>query len=422
MRNSFKSLSTMKFFAFILIIELTIALYLSSICTITTNEAKQKKENLERFFNLETSYLMEIAIYQNGAHDYINGFSNMSKVYDEFYKMKSEGMIKDFYAIYGGGINPIAASNENIIPEKYKNLAFDTLNMPLAMIMLNENFSNQYNLNISEGRGFTSKDFQVKGKEENVPIILGEDYKKLVSLGDTVETTVPNFDSAEAEGVNLTFEVIGFYKHNDIPLLGQRIGVLSNIQYSNAFGIFPLITDVIALNYQPLLAQYGIFVDVGNKNNLSNVQERINMLIKDDGYNLIVENFYSDYSKIKTALDYDIFNSLIIAIIFTIFSILGFVSVIIARLYNRKNEFAIKLSSGATIKNLIFEIIFENIFICFISALLSITLVTLNYRDYLSIKMIITNLSIALGIIIFINIISILKLKNLKIIDLLRRD
>ncbi|MGL5615526.1 MAG: hypothetical protein ACRDD2_04745 [Sarcina sp.] len=422
MRNSFKSLATMKFFSFILIIELTIALYLSSVCTITTNDAKQKKDNLERFFNFETSYLMELDIYQNGFDDYINDFSNMSKVYDEFYKMKSEGMIKDFYAIYGGGINPVATNDKSLIPKKYKNLAFSTLNMPLAMIMLNENFYNQYNLNISEGRGFTSKDFEVKGYEENVPIILGEDYKDLVSLGHTVEITVPNFDSAESEGVNLTFEVIGFYKHNDIPLLGQRIGVLSNIQYSNAFGIFPLITDVTALNYQPLLAQYGIFVDIGNKNNLSNVQERINNLINTDGYNLLVENFYNDYSKIKTSLDSDVFNSLIIAIIFTIFSILGFISVIIARLYNRKNEFAIKLSSGATIKNLIFEIIFENIFICLISTLLSITLVILNYGDYLSIKMIITNLSIALGIIIFINIISILKLKNLKIIDLLRRD
>ena len=416
-RNALKVVLNIKFIAILIILQFSFGLYLINTSSITSQEAINKKKNLDRLFNFETTYLLTVGIYGDENVDSINNFTKVSKTYNELIKMKEEGIIKNNFLYYGGGVNPVAV-NEKVLPEKLKNISY--MSNQFAMIMVNDDFYNHYKLNITEGRGLTKEDFEIEGLKKNIPIILGDDYKETVKIGDVFRHGFPDFRDEEGKGVYCNFEVIGFYKDKDIPLLGGEGEVISQMKYSDAYGIFPIVKDIMAISYEPMISQYGIWTDVGDAKNLEVVQKRLGKVLSEDNFSLGVYSAFDEYKVINEILIKDVYNSKILGFTITILSIIGVAAIMVGRINERKKEFGIKISVGATINKLTFEVILENSIICLISVFLSIIFIYFNYKDYLSFRTILSNLIIIFIIIFIVNIMPILKLRKLNIVEIIR--
>ncbi|MGL4990258.1 MAG: ABC transporter permease [Sarcina sp.] len=416
MKNALKSIFHFKFLVILIIIQFSVGIYLLNTSSITKKEAQLKKQNIDRLFNIDSTYFLTVELSPK-SEEIQNPFSLAEAPYQELEKLKEEGIIKDIYFSYGDGVNAISAHN-GIVPEKYKN----TAGRNLAMMMVNESFYNNYGLNISKGRGFEKDDFYVNGITENIPIILGEDYIDLVEIGDVFESGFPDLSTTEYKGFDVNFEVVGFYKHNDIPLLGGHASTISSdIVYSDGFGIFPLVNDIIAINYQPRIISYGTFIDVGNKENINTILDRLSSTIQSPYSSISYMDISYNFNSVKNALTKNVFNANLLGISLTLLSLIGVDAIMYGRIEERKKEFGIKISCGATKKTIILEILLENLFLCILSTLFALISIKINYPNLLTLKMVLGNLSLTLIMVIFISILPILKFKKLNIIDALRR-
>lgn len=429
MRNAIKSLFTMKFIGILIIIQFSIGLYLINTSSITQEEAINKKNNLERiFFDPNNTYLLRVVTYKDDDEEFFNPTKNypkVKKVYDELLNLKKEGIVKNNFLWQGGGRNGIASREryKDVLPEKYHNMDEPELAKYASQINLNEEFYNSYKLNITDGRGFNKEDFNVKGLEENIPVIIGEDFKGFVKIGDTFDSKIPDLSKEDTSAFNeITYEVIGFYKHNDIPILGDMGRFLSEMYYSDALVLMPIISDSTWFDEGTTIAQYGIWVNVENSQYLEKVKERINSVIKDDDFSISIEDVKNEYKTIETMIIEKANNSIILGYALTILSIIGISAIMVGRINNRKKEFGVKIACGATTQNIIYEIIIENAIMCSIASIISLISIYINYRDYLSIDTIVKNLIITVFIILLVNILPIIKIKRLNVTDLVKGD
>lgn len=78
----------------------------------------------------------------------------------------------------------------------------DTYVNSLNTIIIDDYFANELDHQLSDGRNFTTTDFEYSG--QNIPIILGDSYKKYYNIGDVSQYSYLY--------ENFTFEVIGFWK------------------------------------------------------------------------------------------------------------------------------------------------------------------------------------------------------------------
>ena len=413
MRNAIKAIINVKFLVILVVIQFSIGIYMINTASITGQDAKSKKENLNRLFNIDTTYLVDV--YGDISGDPVEGFPKVRTSYDEMKKLKKEGLIKNIFLYYGGGVNPVSFSGE-VVPDKYEG----TRGRNLAMIMLNEDFYKNYGLNIIKGRGFTTEDFKVEGLKQNIPIILGEDYINIVNIGDVFKHSFPNFDSYDNIGVDMNFEVIGFYKHNDIPLLGNKGEIMSQIMYSDSFGIFPIVEDITAISYEPMISQFGAWIDVGDNRNLDTFINRLQKVANKEQLNVGVYSPKDEFMAVSRILSKNIYNSQMLGISLTILAVIGVTAIMAGRIEERKREFGIKVATGATKKNIMLEVLFENMLLCISATLIALLLIYINYQNYISFDVIVNNFIITIIIIIIVSVIPIIKIKRLNVVDLIR--
>lgn len=415
MRNAFKAILHVKFLVILIIAQFSIGIFLLNTSSYSNKEAKIKSTNIDRLFNIDSTYFIQIS--PPSDPNLTDPFAKIRKTYEEMESLKQEGLIKAIYLAYGGGIHPVSYFGENI-PLKYEN----TLGRHLASVTVNKDFYEHYNLNISKGRGFTHNDFKINPFKENIPLILGEDYLDIVKLGDTFDFACPDFTTYEQVGIPLTYEVIGFYSHNDIPILGEHSDTLaSDIVYSDAFGISPIVENITAIGYESQVAQHGAFVDIGISENLNVILERLKPIAQKDNCSISTKHIKDDFLTLKESLSKNIFSSKLLGFSLTLLSLIGVAAIMFGRIEERKKEFGIKIASGATKKTIMFEVFLENFLLCIGSTALALICIHINYKGLLSTKLIVSNLLLTILMVVLVSILPLLKIKKLNTIELLRR-
>ncbi|MGL4850715.1 MAG: hypothetical protein ACRC28_17655 [Clostridium sp.] len=423
MRNALKSLSKMKVITFLMVIQFSVGLYLINTANISKIEEEKLKYNLGRFFDFNDAMLIRVNTYSEGADLDTTKYTKALKVYDEIKKLREEGLIDEHYLYYGMGTNAAVEklSDEGTLPEKYREMSREGLAKYGVEVMVDKNIYDKYNIKISEGRGFEDEDFIIEGKKENIPIIIGEEYKGILKIGDEASRVIPDLSSNESDAFQeIKFEVIGFYEEDDLLVLNDY-NPISGMYMTNFGAIIPIVNDIAWIDTATLISQYGVFVTVENKAKIVEIEGRLNQVAKEEGFYIEKDSFEEEYNRgVKILSDRKNTSELLGGVII-ILSIIGVSAIMVGRINSRKKEIIVKISCGAKLKKIILEMIIESIIICVMAFIVSQIFIFVNYGDYIGMEEIIKNLILTGIIVILVTIIPLMNLNNRSVLGL-RRD
>ncbi|MGL4109843.1 ABC transporter permease [Clostridium sp. LP20] len=423
MLNALKSLKRMKFLAFLIVLQFSIGLMMLNSSAVTIETSRNKMNYFNNLFDFNKTHLLRVfpndSIFQN---DNIDFFAEATPIIKDFHnklqEMKSNDIINrsSIYFIYPNAISELY----EYCPKEYLQLPQDLPARYTTSIMINYDFFNRYDLKLSEGRNFTKADFEIDYKKENIPLILGKDYKEHYKIGDTISQNISDTEK-------ITFKIIGFYEDNAIPSILSKTEFIENITFSNALSIFPTVKNLDFFNETVAINDVGCFVEANNDMSIDYVKEQFK---KDYGNsNFIIRDIplKDDYIPAKEVLYKDVINSVVLGLILTILSVIGVISVLLGEIKERRKEFGIRIACGATINDLCKELFFEVLYIMGACSLLSIVSLWLKQSLFITAKIInlnivLYNVGLVLILTLFIGIIPIIKLRKIIVADLMRGE
>lgn len=414
MKNALKSLSKMKFITLLIVIQFSAGLYLINTANISKVEEEKLRINLERFFDFNDVMLINVKTYSEEMELDTTNYIKTLKVYEEIKKMKKEGIIDEHYSYYGMGINPIVAKlyDEYTLPEKYKDMSLQELAKFGVEVMMDKNIYDKYNIKISKGRGFNEEDFEVQGKKENIPLIVGMEYKESISLGDIITRKIPDLNSNEEDAFQeVEFEIIGFYEEDDLLVL-KDYNPISGMYITNFGAIMPIVNDIAWIDTATLIAQYGVFIEVKNKGKVPDIEKRLNKICKIDGFAIEKYTFEDEYNRGIEILSNRKTTSILLGIVVIILSSIGVSTIMIGRINSRKKEISIKIACGAKLKNIMIEMIIESTIICLTSFIISQIFIFINYGNYIGWNEVIKNLVVTGMIVVLITVMPLVNLNK----------
>lgn len=418
MFNAIKRISKMGKLAIVIILQLSISLSLINSSSILVFNNNKKKNGLESLFNTTVSHLIRIIPlggFDNmpADFDYFKSFEVANDNYSMFYELKKEKLIKKDF-IYYCSIMPIDAIDENI-PKKYKNLVEFKQREYMSKIVVNDNFIENYNIEIIEGRKLNIEDTKKDYKKDNIPILIGKDLKEFFKIGDKIKdknwATIDEVDE-------ITFEVVGIMDELAIPATtGYEGSFASSVIFGNSFTVIPTVSNFLSLSHGAAIGDCGVILELGPGVSLSEVNSKLNSKLNPLGFE--VESYslkMLNIASLNFARDYK--SALALGIVLVILAMLGTTSILLGIINKRKNEFAISLSYGAHINDIIKEFICEILMLIIISTLISIVI---SIGNIPSLSVILMNIGIIVLLTIIIAILPIRRLKKLNLIDLLKK-
>lgn len=426
MRNALKSLMKFRIIYILIIFQLSVGLSMINISTTVQSNAQNKINKFNKLFNFESTYLSQLVTFHNINPDELSTDRMKSlittkgeEVYKKIVELESEGVIKDIY-IYepiSGFINGVV---ENIA-EQYKNLPDDTLRKYASCITMNQEFYERYNIPIVEGRGLQRDDFNRDYKTETIPIVIGEDYRGKVSLGEKF-TQEYNFMYIGQEA-NVTYEVVGFYKSGNLASIWSSNKFIDSLTYSDSLQIRPIIHGT-PINELWTMIDYGFFLDITSGSNKQKVESEISKILEGTNFYLKLIPLNEDYENAVNVLREDWINSLVLGGMMVFLSILGTIVTMIGEVNKRNREFGVKIGCGATKKKLIKEMFLEIFLLVSMSVIIaySITFIKSLFIEgtVLWMNIVIINFILTIVLTCIISIIPIIKLSKLSVIEMIK--
>lgn len=422
MYNAIKTLKSKKFIIFLMIVQLAYGItILNDVFSLVGIENK-KLNNFNKMVDNENTYLIEV----EGGENIYNFYDDLDDIYDEIGKLKS---VRKTYIVFPFPM--IIEEIDSINNEKYESIENGYLNQ--SKILIDSNFNNKYKLKVVEGRSLDKDDFNKDYRKENIPILLGNDFIDKKKLGDIYK--VNTFSSVNRKEndpqliyKDINFEVVGFLEKDAIPVTTDKTGeIATSVIFSDAITIIPAVKDYLSFGTGVALGDMGAYVECFE----GITEEKINSDIE----NILKK--YKEESKVKDdlepqvrlieredtkeALKNNINNSKILGGILVLLSTLGIASTIIGDIKNRKNEFGIKMSQGASINTICKEMICEIFILVSLSIILALVFLLSKYGiKVITIKLILSDVIIILLITTIISILPIRIIKKMEIVKLLR--
>lgn len=441
MRNAIKSLGRIKLMAFLIILQLSISLMLVNSAGVIIENTMKKAAGFNSLMNFDKSYLLRI----------VNGEKNIPKTLDD-YKANQEYYDSKMGLAYLFADNIIDdinnAKDRGLINKTYYNFPLPGLfteQLPKEILdnysdeelkpyslLVNYDFINDYNLNVSEGRTFVKEDFQVDYKKDSIPVILGANYKGKIKVGDIIEMQelgvdgeLLNKNSKGREVVKLKTKVIGFLDKDAIPIMFTKDAFIQNIEFSDNYSIIPAIKDLYILNEKMVISDLGVFVEAESPNKIEELKRELDGKLVKEGLEIKVTELTGEAGKIEEVLIRDVSNSAILGGVLLVLSIIGITCVLLGELKERKREFGLRIACGAEIKTLCKELIGEISLMVISASVISIILMLiseylLNTIIKVSITVIISNIVIVTLLTIIVSISPIMRLKKMNPVDLVR--
>ncbi|MDU2107084.1 ABC transporter permease [Clostridium sp.] len=283
-------------------------------------------------------------------------YSKINSLYKYSLDLKEKGLIKSAYKNVTG--------NSNIDFEGFEE------NFDVAIVY--DEFLKRFPIEIAVGRGFTEEELKgIKGASE-VPIIIGYGLKDKFNVGDIL--TPPLLENDRREGkyivrdsgdlttytLEIKYKVIGVAKPHTMVYLGNSIPYTSSyrddfIYMSNSIGetkgfrnnevVFE--TEGREIEEEIYYSQNPIIVECYDKNEVEGVENLLNNKVEEvalEGEFVLVEDGNSEIQQYRNLF----MTSLVLSSVLIFFSLTGLISLIRYTMEQRKKEFGIYLSVGAT--------------------------------------------------------------------------
>lgn len=278
---------------------------------------------------------------------------------------------------------------------KYRNDDGDYANN-LKTTRLSSEFYNRYPIKIYQGRGFSIDEINGIFQNNEIPIIVGYDLKDYVKLGQTLniklnknQQVINDKVITNMEDINqinetdyFTYKVVGIADRNMMVRLGN------DIPYSVSFA-----SDRIYMPYKSYhfkVTENGIIKAEANVNenekNLQNVilecssEEDTKILMNTLNEELKKEGVTGKFKSVEENNSFkeaftDCFKNIgMLGVIVFVFSIIGTMVVNIFTIRLKYKEYGIRLSQGATHKDIALSIIIKNSLLVSISALVGFSI------------------------------------------------
>ena len=234
-------------------------------------------------------------------------------------------------------------------------------------LQVSESFFEEYNVEISEGEGFSQEDYTLK-EGKVIPLLLGNAYKDFYQLGDTF--------SGEYLFEAFTWKVVGFldektffyntatgsFESCERYMLMPALTTQGTDEFSKLCGICQLSGEIISDKGYPNVQKR--FQELLEEENLQNW----NIFIRDPKAN-DVNDLLSIYSAMTKEVEQQFKFILAITIVFAVVSIS---SVLCGFIREKNQEYGIKMLCGASLWRILSDIILLDFGIVFTGSMLAV--------------------------------------------------
>ena len=430
MGNAIRTLKKLKLVTVFAILQLSLGILLLNNVAIQRSNVVNREEIFNKMFDINNTYLVRVEKVNEQNMEKI-AIPRLENICSEIYDLKDKKKVKNVFSCFN---NPFVLEElQSIADKKYDSLRNSTneeYQRHVCNLVIDENFFQKYSFRAKNGRTFEKEDFSKDYKTENIPIMLGSDYEKYCTVGQTFD--VQYIDLVNGSGIrdDLKFEVVGFVEdYSLITFLEKDEDIFNDIRYSNSIVVIPNIPNLFNYSEALSLNDVGVFIELNNNEDISQVEENLKNIIK----KVDPENEYKfTYSivdlrnKIKNQNDFlknDINVTLYLGITLAILSIIGITTTILGNLKQRKKEFGIKIASGATISVLCKELVYQTLIIVLSSAIIANICLYCKIEDYsINTTMLLINIGFIAVFTLIISIVPILTLKKYDPIQLLMEE
>lgn len=406
------------FLSFIIIIQVMVTSFMIYSALKIRNDINNNANSILNIFNDKKAYYMKVS---EDFIDRINSEKFTSRDVLEAYNAIKNIQGTHFYCREDGFSIPYFDGIE-----KFKdNPSFTTIEdvkfIPVKSMWMDKNMWQKFKLNFIEGNGFREEDFEKEN--DKIPVILGYDYKDKYKAGDTF----PYYDTQNKKIRNA--EVIGILQQDSYLLYkvdyAEKFENLNNYIVTAFIDLDKLPEDKLLTNYYFQVfdlfnTSYFLFdetkSDIEIEKNLADINEVFEEL-NIGKQNIKSVNKYLDID--KEMLQAQKHNSLIMLIMIILFLSIGIASSVLYRIKKEKKYYGIHIMNGATLNDICIRV-FEEIFIMFLIGFgASIGIIKSNFKS-LNANILMLILLLLFIISIFISIVPILKIKKLKISELIK--
>lgn len=213
---------------------------------------------------------------------------------------------------------------------------------------VSQNLFSEFGITVSDGREFKTEDF-VHKNGECVPIILGNEYKNIFSIGQIL--------NGEYLFEDFKFEIIGFLPElTEIPSLGD-MGIISCDRYAIMPAFSRENNAEVSFFDKASLDQYvnGIII---SDMNYADVNERVQKLVLKTGtmkLNVIPES--GSIKNLTSISQKELSRLIYIFVVLTIFTVMSISITINGFIRENYYEYGVHLLSGATVRFLTLQIL-----------------------------------------------------------------
>lgn len=416
------NLSKKLFFTISTIIQFAFAfalIYISLQLFINYNDANKKITNSfgeNKLFSIQNNEDYAKKLYKkNNIDDYNNFYNYINKNYKIINMLEDNFFVTDF-----DNIENFVVPNTPVT-----NVGEDNYYI-LNSLTVNNNYFENFNIKLSNGRNFNYDDYNPKDNASEIPIILGNDYSEIFKINDKIHF-YDSYSNSKKTGT-----IIGFLEKGQFyikkPVAIENIVSLDKTVLIPSQPIKENNQDIINnkstnLNNLKLYLQItnSYFVDL-NDSDILNLKEQstkfnffdISIVSMDDSISIFKEIFKQQQI---------IYISILILIL--LISSISMITNIINSINDRKREFGIYFAMGATKKYIIDLVVYEIFILIFSAALLSTLII--KYFNPSDINIFDINTYglmcvIVLIISMLISLIPLLKIKNTPMSSLLREE
>lgn len=307
--------------------------------------------------------------------------------------------------------------NSNDIPEKFifqyeqgcPSENEDKSKKDVKCLHVSQNLFSEFGITVSDGREFKAEDFWHRNGE-CVPIILGNEYKNIFSIGQVL--------NGEYLCEDFKFEIIGFLPElTEIPSPGN-MGIVSCDRYV----IMPAFScennEEVSFFDKASLGQYVNGVIISGMN-YADVNERVQKLVLKTGtmkFNVIPES--NSIKKLTSISQKELSRLIYIFVVLTIFTVLSISITMNGFIRESYYEYGVHLLSGATVQFLTMQIL------GFISLIAGISFVLSSLVGLLLVSNLapISSLAFSVVIVVLSSVFPISVVKKIDVNNLIRRQ
>lgn len=277
----------------------------------------------------------------------------------------------------------------------------------------NKNYFSHFNYQISDGRYFNDDDFKAK---DNIPIILGSDYKDKYNVGDKISSIDEKYTDIR-NAKEIKFEVIGFLKEDQYFF--QKTFSPEGVFCINNYILYPICELENISNDDDSYEFISKFFDTVILSDKDDEYLSAEINNKTDNLDLFKIDLFDGSQIFKSKVEEcnnQIIYSVIIFLIVILFTSINMITSMIGYIFNKKKEFSINIMVGAKMSDLVQRIVFQNVIIMIFSAIFAsfvVKVFNLNSLVGINYEVIILTSIICVILVLLMSIIPILKLFSL---------